>query len=181
MGRIFTRSHIPCSPPELTSAVALFFHFRDSDFIRQFLQSEHSCYWSTAVLEFELLANSVQLQSCILAAPDFSFKEFISKVKNNFQTSHWTLWCLNCNPCLLISCNKQYKYTWGVWFKVWEVQPTGQQRGWMVLYAQRVAVRQNHKYLSHSTAGKVFEKRSSLEKNMTWTMDPQQISQLKGK
>lgn len=51
----------------------------------------------------------------------------------------------------------------------------------MVLYAQQVAVRQNHKYLSHSTAGKVFEKESSLEKNMTWTMDPRQISQLKGK
>lgn len=51
----------------------------------------------------------------------------------------------------------------------------------MVLYAQQVAVRQNHKYLSHSTAGKVFEKGSSLEKNMTRTMDPQQISQLKGK
>lgn len=51
----------------------------------------------------------------------------------------------------------------------------------MVLHAQRIAVRHSHKYLSHSIAGKIFERGFSLENNMTWTIHSQQISQLKGK
>lgn len=45
-------------------------------------------------------------QHCLF--PDININRLISKVKNNLQTSHWTLWCLNCNPRLLISYNKQY-------------------------------------------------------------------------
>lgn len=47
------------------------------------------------------------------------------------------------------------------------------------LYTQRAAERQSYKYLSHSIAARMFEKGSSLESNMIWTVHSQQISSSK--